>query len=313
MLSKNDLSLKENNSHGDCLLPIMLYNCNLPKDFSYLPLHWHEQMEFTIIRDGSATYNINLNSYDIKKGDIIILSPFCLHDINLNNSPSMVSDTFVFSMSMLDIHTADSCSIKYLTPINDGLYDIPPIITPSDNGYDELLSLFNELYTTYNNKYVGFELIIKSILFRLINCMFKNNLVHPKTNISSDNTNINKLKIVLDYIHHNLSNKITVASLAALCSYSEYYFMNFFKKYTGMTCTQYINAQRLDLAAFYLRNKNISIMDIAMEVGFDNISYFNKRFKETYNMTPKEYRNISKLTDPSNYVTINNGSVIKDY
>ena len=302
MIIKNDLNLKEDNSHGDCFFPIMHYNCNLPDDFSYLPLHWHEQMEFTIIREGNATYNINLNSYTIKKGDIIILSPFSLHDINLGSSSGMISDTFVFSMDMLDIKTADACSIKYLTPLHDGLYDIPPIISPSHNSYDKILSLFDELYTTYNNKPIGFELIIKSILFRLISSIFEDNLASPKTNISNDDSNISKLKIVINHIHHNLSSKITIASLACLCSYSEYYFMNFFKKYTGMTCTKYINAQRLDLAAFYLRNKDIAIMDIAMEVGFDNISYFNKRFKETYNMTPKEYRNLSKLTTPHSFV-----------
>ena len=302
MIIKNDLNLKEDNSHGDCFLPIMHYNCNLPDDFSYLPLHWHEQMEFTIIREGSATYNINLSSYTIKKGDIIILLPFSLHDINLGSSSGMVSDTFVFSMDMLDIKTADACSIKYLTPLNEGLYDISPVITPAHSSYEKIISLFNELYITYNTKSIGFELVIKSILLRLISSIFEDNLACPKSNISSDDAHINKLKIVIDYIHHNLGCKITVSSLARLCSYSEYYFMNFFKKYTGMTCTQYINAQRLDLAAFYLRNKDIAIMDIAMEVGFDNISYFNKRFKETYNMTPKEYRNLSKLTTPHSFV-----------
>lgn len=66
--------------------------------------------------------------------------------------------------------------------------------------------------------------------------------------------------------------------------------MNFFKKYTGMTCVQYINIHRLELAADYLRTKNLPIMDIALEVGFDNISYFNKLFKAKYHATPKEYR-----------------------
>lgn len=292
MLQRKDLILKENNPHGDFLFPIMHYNCNLPQDFSHLPIHWHEQMEFTIIRSGTATYNINLKSYTIKEGDILLISPFLLHDINLNNSPSMASDSFVFSLDLLDIKSSDCCSLKYLTPIHDGLCEFEPVISPSHKSYTKLVHLFDELYTTYINKGIGYELIVKSILFRLISTMFSDGITTTSNISTSNNIHIDKLKIVLQYIHNNLSTKLTAHNLAKLCGYSEYHFMRFFKKYTGMTCTEYINFQRLDLATMYLRNSNMNIMEISLEVGFDNISYFNRRFKDTYNVTPKEYRKL---------------------
>ena len=66
--------------------------------------------------------------------------------------------------------------------------------------------------------------------------------------------------------------------------------MRFFKKYIGMSCIQYINNLRLDNASKLLTTTNKTIMEISLDVGFDNLSYFNKLVKRKYNMTPKAFR-----------------------
>ena len=290
MFQQKDLRLKENNPHGDFLLPIMKYHCHIPKHFTLLPLHWHEQMEFTLIQSGRAIYHINLDTYSVTAGDLIIIAPFTLHDIYQDEEASMVSDTFVFNLSMLNLKTPDACSIKYLSPIYESQYTFPYIIHPEHPSYPQLLTLFHRLNNFYEEKKDGFELGIKATLFEFFALLFANGLAKKNYNVNLNGSHVDKLKLVLDYITQHLSSPLTIKDLATLCDFSDYYFMNFFKKYTGMTCTQYINTQRLDLAATYLRTKNLSIMDIALEVGFDNISYFNKLFKAKYKMTPKQYR-----------------------
>ena len=57
--------------------------------------------------------------------------------------------------------------------------------------------------------------------------------------------------------------------------------MRFFKKHIGLTCIQYINNYRLEKASILLTTSNNAIMDISLEVGFDNLSYFNKLFKKS--------------------------------
>ena len=69
--------------------------------------------------------------------------------------------------------------------------------------------------------------------------------------------------------------------------------MRFFKKHIGLTCIQYINNLRLEKSSILLTSTNNAIMDISLEVGFDNLSYFNKLFKRKYNLTPKEFRTIN--------------------
>ena len=104
-----------------------------------------------------------------------------------------------------------------------------------------------------------------------------------------DNTTRN-IKTILDYIDENYMNPITIEELAESVNLSKHYFMRFFKKYMGMTCIEYINDYRLNIATNLLLTTGLQITEVAAKIGITNLSYFNRIFKKKYNMTPKEYR-----------------------
>ena len=87
-------------------------------------------------------------------------------------------------------------------------------------------------------------------------------------------------------------NGLVMSDIANACDLSEYYFMKFFKKSLGVTCTEYINLYRLDIASKLLNTTDKSITEIAFETGFNSVSYFNKLFKAKFKVTPKEFRDI---------------------
>ena len=63
--------------------------------------------------------------------------------------------------------------------------------------------------------------------------------------------------------------------------------MKFFKNTMGTTFTEYLNDYRLTMASRLLISSEASILDIAAEVGFDNLSYFNRLFKKRFYVTPQ--------------------------
>ena len=63
-----------------------------------------------------------------------------------------------------------------------------------------------------------------------------------------------------------------------------------FKKETGQTFINYLNNYKIEKSKNLLENTNMTLLDISLEVGFDNLSYFHKLFKRKYNLTPKEFR-----------------------
>ena len=83
---------------------------------------------------------------------------------------------------------------------------------------------------------------------------------------------------------------LTVEQMAESCGCSTSHFMRWFKQMTGSTFTAYLNERRLAVAAERLRQSSDSILFIAGEVGFENLSNFNRQFKARYGVTPREYR-----------------------
>jgi transcriptional regulator GlxA family with amidase domain len=104
------------------------------------------------------------------------------------------------------------------------------------------------------------------------------------------NKDIEKIKTILNYIHNNFNKDIPINMLADMINFSTFHFIRFFKRNTGQTCTQYINAFRLEKAAKLLIDTTLSVTHIALETGFNNTSYFIKLFKVRYNFSPSNFR-----------------------
>ena len=76
-------------------------------------------------------------------------------------------------------------------------------------------------------------------------------------------------------------------------NYSKEYICRTFKKTTGKTLTEYLNQKKLSLASILIQNTNESIESICYKCGYNNISYFYRTFKATFNKTPHEFRKIN--------------------
>ena len=68
--------------------------------------------------------------------------------------------------------------------------------------------------------------------------------------------------------------------------------MKFFKNNIGMSFVAYLNDYRLEMAANELLDNSENILEVAINAGFDNLSYFNRSFKKKYGVTPGNYRKI---------------------
>ena len=78
--------------------------------------------------------------------------------------------------------------------------------------------------------------------------------------------------------------------LSELMGYSKTHFMTIFKQHTGTSCTEFIIQARLHAACEELRNSVKPVLEIATNVGFNNLSNFNRQFKYYYDQTPSQYR-----------------------
>ena len=98
------------------------------------------------------------------------------------------------------------------------------------------------------------------------------------------------MKLILKYVENNYMNKITIEDIANEVGLSQSHFMKYFKNSMGTSFIDYLNEYRLTMASRLLISSESSILDIAAEVCYENLSYFNRTFKKRFEMTPREYR-----------------------
>ena len=87
--------------------------------------------------------------------------------------------------------------------------------------------------------------------------------------------------------------KMSVAEVAEQVEFSESHFMRYFKENMNTSFVDYLREYRLTMAARLLVASDATILSIAEEVGFDNLSYFNRAFKKHYGVTPSQYRRLT--------------------
>jgi AraC-like DNA-binding protein len=99
------------------------------------------------------------------------------------------------------------------------------------------------------------------------------------------------LNYALAHISRNLGNDLRESDLAALCGYSRSGFSRAFQRHTGLNFVTYVNSLRIARACELLTSGARRIVDICFEVGFSNLSNFNRQFLAQKSMAPSAYRN----------------------
>ena len=107
---------------------------------------------------------------------------------------------------------------------------------------------------------------------------------------SVEQTQIRRYKKIVNYIENNYQESVSLEQLAELIPCNSQYLCRFFKKISGETPIQYLIKYRVQQSCLMLRETRKSVSEIALDCGFDNISYFIRKFREIQGMTPGEYR-----------------------
>ena len=173
----------------------------------------------------------------------------------------------------------------------DGLKDLI-----DKNGYccldlkncDSLKSSFDRLYNLIkrNEEFVQEEASV--LLYELIIEYIR--LKNSNTSLKSEK---NKIQSLLDFIEMNYNKNISLEQLADNFNMSKFTMCRIFKETYGITIFSYLIKYRLQKAkSLLIDNANMSIKEIALSVGFNDVSYFIATFKKHEKITPLEFRKI---------------------
>ncbi|MDF1859486.1 MAG: AraC family transcriptional regulator [Verrucomicrobiales bacterium] len=118
----------------------------------------------------------------------------------------------------------------------------------------------------------------------------KTPLASPAFSPSLREKDISRLDEVLNFLRRNKSESVALEEVAAIAKMSPKSFCRFFKANTGKTLIEYLHDLRIGEACRMLVESDLSISEIALECGFNNLSNFNRRFRQLKDTTPRDFR-----------------------
>ena len=278
--------LKENKPHGTKDDPFSTYHIkNAGRSFQ-IPVHWHDELEIIYVKGGFLTVSISGESYIGKPGDAFVVSPGNLH---LMGSDTGTVDyyTFLFPLKNLSFRADDLFEEKLLEPLNSGHLMINPRINDTAKGLCEQLIEVHESKNQESESQLTAQIKTKIILLQFILEMWKKGFI-----IENDTNGRNTVeKEMVSYIQQNYTGKISLKEFGEQFHLSEKYISRYFKEHFHITLSQYVTYLRLEHAKQLLQDTDIPVTEVAMQSGYQNVSYFIRSFKKTYEISPLKYRN----------------------
>ena len=252
--------------------------------FDY-PIHCHPEYEINLVMKTSGTRVVGDYEEAFSDLDIVMTGPYVPHVWKSDLLTNHVI-TIQFSSDLLSFQMINK---RLFMPIRQLLVDSTQGLqfygSEAERIRDEIMEL---------TRIQGFQTATKFLTLlnfmaaaprrKLVSNMYESeNLVN-----SSKSRRITK---ACKYIEENISQKISLAEVAALVNMSESAFSHFFKKKTGISFITYVNNLRVAKACDLLASTSLSASEICYDCGFNNKSNFIRIFTKRKNMTPVEYRN----------------------
>ena len=230
------------------------------------PNHLHQAFEFITLLSGEMDISVGDIRYHLKKGESLLIFPNQLHSLSSKNSKHMIC---IFST---DLVKAFKTKIKDKIPENNlfspNSYLIDSVDKLSDNS-----SLFEK----------------KGILYSI--CAEFDKTAHYK---ETKNDNSNLLYEIFKFVEQNYNKDCSLNNLTLKTGFSYSYLSRYFKKTVGISYNDYVNQYRISNACYLLNNSDCSILQCALESGFNSLRSFNRNFITHLNITPSEYKKNSK-------------------
>lgn len=277
---------QEKKQHGSVLFPFNIYPCTIPRDFPSVPLHWHKSMELVYVKKGRGLVQVGMQAMETAEGGLFILPPGTLHALRGIDGYAMEYENIIFDVDFLGAGAADICAQRYLVPLAAGRLALPARLSPQDPGYAAVAASLTEAEELCREQGPGYELGVKAAMLRLLSLL----LGMGAKPVPPESGSTVRLRAVLERIEQEYAQPMRVEQAAAACGLSTSHFMRWFKQMTGCSFVAYLNERRLAAAAVRLRESNDTVLTIAGDVGFENLSNFNHQFKARYGVTPREYR-----------------------
>lgn len=255
--------------------------------------HIHRAVEFLYVNNGNYHVILDGSEYDIEKGDLILFCSDSMHHVtagkNAENDYYVIKIPPSFFLEMSE----EGRGAEYVMRFALASSESKCLWRKSELENSRIKAILDRLIAEYNAKGYAWEVAVKLKIMELLLAILreKNTGGEPMQNQTTQ-----AIYNVIMYVRKNFSLDINEKELAESFGMSYSYFSRSFRRVTGLSFKKYLNQTRINRAEQMLLTGNGSVSEIAMECGYNSISYFISVYKSIKGTTP--YKTI-QLKNPT--------------
>ena len=247
-------------------------------------LHFHEEIEIIHITEGQAEIFIDGKKYVAKSGDSVFVSPMVSHRI------CVMKGKFAYYCICFDGKLLGDR--EEATAVAEGSKKLPPIIRNS-----VIAESVKNIAALFGGEKKGRSYSAIGELYRIFGEIISTNLLEEVADSSDGKFAL----AIFKYIKGKFSDQITSGDCAEYFYIDQSSFWRKFKKCFGTTFSNYLCSYRLERARQMLEEHSMSITEVSDATGFASTSYFIKKYRQAYGITPKRAMKKEKIYDEDSY------------
>lgn len=261
--------------------------------FVHFPEHKHDYVEVVYVCAGTMTNIINGTEIVLQEGELLFLGQNATQEILPAGENDIAVNLIVlpqfFDTALSMMGEEESPLHRFIIDVLTGesatgyLYFQVADILPVQNLMENLL--YTLIHNTPNRRNIN-QTTMGLLFLQLLN--------HTDRLFYEDDSEEEAVVQVLKYIEDHY-NDGSLSECASLLHYDFYWLSREIKQQTGKNYTDLLQEKRMAQAAFLLRTTKMKVADIALSIGYENVSYFHRLFGKTYGLSPKKYRDESSV------------------
>ena len=290
--SMADAQGRELTAHGTPALPIACYNDDLERE--KVEWHWHDEWEASIVVEGEVEVFAGAQREKFCPGDAFFINSRVLHTVeNLYGGACRIY-TIVFHPRLVGGDRESAFWQNYVQPLLSEPAQELFSLKQGESWKDEAKACFRTAWEVCRTGEEGFELELRHALSKLALLLRKYCVAAEIASTEKEKRSAARVKTMLQFIHARFGEELNTTMIAASASVSASECLRCFHSIIHCTPIQYLRRYRIQRSAELLRQTDMSVSEIGVLCGFQEMSYFARSFKEIRGCTPTEYRKLGK-------------------
>lgn len=251
-----------------------------------------ERMELVEVTYGRVRAQIGTEITEAESGDIFFIPPEMIFRLESPEGSANVRGV-IFDASIIEENMENfDTELLYMFYVQSR--NRATVFKDGHPVHDTLARLIEDAYLEYSVKDVCYKLPVRAGIYLMVTELLRYYCGSKDEQDRIAYHNVLRLRPVITYIAENFKDKIYIESLAEMISVSPDYFTKMFKDSIGKTPIEYINGLRVNYSMRLLAYTDMSMAEIAEDIGFCNPNYFHKIFKQYMGISPLQYRKSTK-------------------